>query len=217
MIAALVGLSLIMAVVVGWLVRQTINVQPWLEQHQASAATMPSSPAPTGLGVFLTVATSFFTLFISAYFMRREGADWRPVALPTLLWFNTLALAAASLFFQRASSAALEMKVRPLKSGLLSGGIFSWVFLAGQILAWRQLNAEGYSLTANPSNAFFYVLTALHGLHLLGGLWVWARSMIKLQLGLAPGALSLSVRLCAVYWHFLLAVWLVLFAVLLMT
>ena len=61
------------------------------------------------------------------------------------------------------------------------------------------------------------MLTALHGLHLLGGLWVWARSVIKLQLGADPGSLRLSVQLCAVYWHFLLAVWLVLFTVLLTT
>ena len=145
MIAALVGLSLIMAVVVGWLVRQTINVQPWLELEQAPASLpAPSSPAPTGLGVFLTVATSFFTLFISAYFMRREGADWRPVALPTLLWFNTLALVVASVFFQRARNAVAQIDSGKFKSDLLSGGAFTWIFLAGQILAWRQLNAEGY-------------------------------------------------------------------------
>jgi cytochrome c oxidase subunit 3 len=79
------------------------------------------------------------------------------------------------------------------------------------------MDASGYFLTANPAYSFFYLLTALHGLHLLGGLWVWGRTTAKVLRGVEVGKVRLSVELCTVYWHYLLLVWLVLFAVLLQT
>ena len=170
-----------------------------------------------GLGVFLAVATSLFALSISAYLMRRDGADWRPLTQPMVLWFNTAMLIFGSVFFQRARNAAKSGQIGGVRLGLLAGGVFTFVFLTGQLLAWQQLNAAGYFLTANPANAFFYLLTALHGLHVLGGLWVWARTTVKVQRGAAVGEVRLSVELCTVYWHFLLVVWLVLFGLLLFT
>ena len=63
-----------------------------------------------------------------------------------------------------------------VRDGLLAAGLFAFAFLAGQLMVWRQLAAAGYFLTANPANAFFYLITALHGLHLLGGLVAWGRA-----------------------------------------
>ena len=219
----LVCLAVIMAAVVWWLVRQTLNVKPWVEQrplanandHGADGLSLPS--VKVGLGVFLAVATSLFALSISAYLMRREGADWRPLAQPMVLWFNTAMLILGSVFFQRAKSAAKSGQIDGVRFGLLAGGAFTFVFLAGQLWAWQQLNAAGYFLTTNPANAFFYLLTALHGLHLLGGLWVWAKTAAKMQRGVKVEEVRLSVELCTVYWHFLLVVWLVLFGLLLFT
>ena len=116
-----------------------------------------------------------------------------------------------------ARNAAISGQIDGVRLGLLAGGVCTLVFLAGQLLAWQQLNAAGHFLTTNPANAFFYLLTALHGLHLLGGLWVWARTTVKLQRGAAVHEVRLSVELCTVYWHFLLVVWLVLFGLLLFT
>ena len=221
MTATLVCLAAIMAAVVWWLVRQTLNVKPWVEQrpltndHGGDGLSLP--PVKVGLGVFLAVATSLFALSISAYLMRREGADWRPLAQPMVLWFNTAMLIGGSVFFQQARGAARSEQIDGVRLGLLAGGVCTLVFLAGQLWAWRQLNAAGYFLTTNPANAFFYLLTALHGLHLLGGLWVWAKTTVKLQRGAAVREVRLSVELCTVYWHFLLVVWLVLFGLLLLT
>ena len=221
MTAALVCLAVIMAAVIWWLVRQTLDVKPWVEQtplandHGGDGLSLP--PLKVGLGVFLAVATSLFALSISAYLMRRDGADWRPVAQPMVLWFNTVMLIFGSVFFQRARNSAKSGQIDGVRVGLLAGGVFTLVFLAGQLWAWQQLNAAGYFLTANPANAFFYLLTALHGLHLLGGLWVWAKTTAKMQRGAAIREVRLSVELCTVYWHFLLVVWLVLFGLLLFT
>ncbi len=214
-------ITVIMAVVVWWLVRQTLDVKPWVEQRPLAndrggdGFSLP--PVKVGLGVFLAVATSLFALSISAYLMRREGADWRPLAQPMVLWFNTAVLILGSVFFQSARNAAKSGRVGGVRLGLLAGGACTLVFLAGQLLAWQQLNTAGHFLRTNPANAFFYLLTALHGLHLLGGLWVWAKTTVKLQRGAAVHEVRLSVELCTVYWHFLLAVWLVLFGLLLFT
>ena len=101
--------------------------------------------------------------------------------------------------------------------GLIAAGVFTLSFLAGQLWVWQQLSSSGNFVAANPANAFFYLLTALHGLHLLGGLWVWAKTTAKVARGVEVGAVRLSVELCTVYWHYLLLVWLVLFALLLST
>ena len=89
--------------------------------------------------------------------------------------------------------------------------------MEGQLVAWQQLHADGYILAGNPASAFFYVLTAIHGLHLVGGLWVWARTTARVMTGADVESVRLSVELCTVYWHYLLLVWVILFALLLTT
>jgi cytochrome c oxidase subunit III len=218
---ALLFLGGIMAIIVGWLVRQTVNVKPWMEQrpieivHGDGALSLP--PVKVGLGVFLAVATSLFALLISAYHMRMMGEDWTRLAVPRVLWLNTAVLILASVAMQRTRVAARRGQLDGVKSGLIAGGALTFSFLAGQLWAWQQMDAAGYFLTANPAYSFFYLLTALHGLHLLGGLWVWARTTAKVLRGVEVGKVRLSVELCTVYWHYLLLVWLVLFAVLLHT
>ena len=167
--------------------------------------------------MFLIVATVLFTLFIVAYTDRMVVADWRPMPEPWLLWVNTALLIASSVALHGAWVGADRGQIDGVRAGLLAAGVFAFAFLAGQILAWQQLVAMGYFAASNPANAFFYLFTALHALHLLGGLVAWGRTTAKVRRGLAPGQVHLSVELCAIYWHFLLVVWLVLFGLLLLT
>jgi cytochrome c oxidase subunit 3 len=104
-----------------------------------------------------------------------------------------------------------------VKTWLLVGGVCTALFLSGQLVAWQQLSASGYLMTGNPANAFFYLLTALHGLHLLGGMWVWGRTTTRVLTGADVESVRLSVELCTVYWHYLLLVWIGLFGLLLST
>ena len=221
MTTSLLFLGAIMVIVVGWLVRQTLNVKPWVEQRPVEnvdgEGALPLPAVGVGLGVFLAVATSLFTLLVSAYFMRKMEADWTTLAVPRGLWLNTGALILSSVAMQWTRVAARRGRIDGVRIGLIAGGIFTFCFLAGQLWVWQQLNASGYFVAANPANAFFYLLTALHGLHLLGGLWVWAKTTAKVARGVEVGAVRLSVELCTVYWHYLLLVWLVLFALLLST
>ena len=219
MTTALVFLSAIMAVVVIWLLRKTLNVTPWTEQPATDIPRADGAlallPVQVGLGVFLAVATSLFALLITAYHMRMVEADWATLALPRVLWMNTVVLILASIAMHWTLIAARRGEVEGVRRGLISGGVFSFAFLAGQVWAWQQLNASGEFTASNPAYAFFVLLTAIHGIHVLGGLAVWARATVRLARGADFAKVRLSVELCTVYWHFLLVVWAVLFAVLL--
>src|SRR5437867_5285301 len=221
MTTSLLVLAAMMAIVVGWLVLPTLNAKPWVEQRPVNTVdgegTLPLPPIKVGLGVFLTVATSLFALLISAYHMRMMAADWTTLPLPRVLWLNTVVLILAGVAMQWTRSAAQWGQIDNVRIGLITAGVFTFSFLAGQLWAWQQLNASGYFVTNDPATAFFYLLTALHGLHLLGGMWVWGRTTAKVLRGVEVAKVRLSVELCTVYWHYLLLVWLVLFAVLLHT
>ncbi|MCG6657022.1 cytochrome oxidase subunit III [Halomonas campisalis] len=227
MTITLVFIAVMMAIFGGWLFSHSINVRPWEAAPADTGSTPmgrngqlpPGVTAPrVGLAVFVAVATALFALTISAYLMRMEmGHDWRTLPTPGLLWLNTACLVLGSIALQWAWNGARRGDERSLRLGLGLGGGFTIAFVLGQGLAWQQLNAAGYYLVENPANAFFFLLTALHALHLLGGLAAWARTLFRVQRGAAPAAVRASVELCALYWHFLLLLWVVLFALLLNT
>jgi len=220
MTVSLVLLAVIMFVVIGWLLRQTLNTQPWIPRSVDNAVSGTSIDTPVktfALVSFLAVATSLFALFISAYAMRMHMGDWRPVSEPALLWVNSAFLVLASVVYEWTRRVARQGRSGRLKPGLGIAGLLTFLFLGGQLIAWMELNATGHYLTSNPASAFFYVLTAVHGLHLLGGLWVWARSTVRVFSGAEADSVRLSIELCAVYWHYLLLVWAVLFGLLLTT
>jgi cytochrome c oxidase subunit 3 len=206
--------------VIGWLLRQTLNTQPWVPaavDDAVSGASLDTNSKTIALSTFLAVATSVFALFISAYTLRMQQPDWRPLAEPALLWANTGFLVLASIAYHLTRNAAVRGLTTRLKPGLAISGLLTFMFLVGQLIAWQQLTASGYYLSSNPANAFFYLLTAVHGLHMLGGMWVWAQSTIKVWTGAEADSVRLSIELCTVYWHFLLLVWIVLFGMLLST
>ena len=153
-----------------------------------------------------------FTLLISAYLGRMGGADWWGIPIPGLLWVNTAALAASSLALQWAKTEIRPDHRNRLNAALVTAFATAVFFVAGQFLAWRQLISAGYVLADNPSNSFFYMITGLHGLHILGGLFVLGRTAIRARSEPLSARMRLSVELCAIYWHFMLIVWLVLCA-----
>jgi cytochrome c oxidase subunit 3 len=213
----LVLLTLLMAAVLWWLFRQTINVQPWVARASAAevhVGVLAGHPAKTALFVFLAVASSLFALFISAYAMRIHLLDWTPLPQPKLLTLNTGILVVASVAMQGTVFAARRGDVDSVRMGLVGVGVLTTGFIVGQLVVWGQLADAGYLVATSAATAFFYLLTAVHGVHVLGGLVAWGRTCWRAWSGGSVEALRLSVELCAIYWHFLLAVWLVLFALL---
>ncbi|MCP1674643.1 cytochrome c oxidase subunit 3 [Natronocella acetinitrilica] len=171
--------------------------------------------AMRGLLLFLVPLTSMFGLVIAAYVMRRHMGDWQALSMPWQLWLSTLLLAGSSLGFEQARRAAVSAVPVSPRPGLTLAAALAVAFLLSQLWAWQSLVQQGHVLAANPANSFFYLMSGLHALHLTGGLVAWTRARQALARGRADQA-RLVVRLCAVYWHFLLAVWLVLFGVLLL-
>src|ERR1700716_108873 len=207
------------AVIVGWWVsHQRVAATHRLGEGAiddfpgTGAMTLPA--AKIGLGVFLDVVSSLFALFISAYSMRMNMVDWRALPVPGLLWFNTGVLVLSSVALQWAQVGARRNDMNGVIVGLCAGGASAVTFLVGQRLAWQQLSVAGYFVASNPANSFFYLMTAAHGLHLMGGLVALGRTTAKVWRGAEMARVRLSVELCAIYWHFLLLVWLVLLGLL---
>lgn len=210
-------LALLMGAIVWWLFRQTVGVEPWAAGStvkDAHAAVLARPAAKLALWMFLAVATSLFALFISAYAMRLNFLDWRPLPQPRLLMANTAILIVASLAMEWAAFAARRGDVERVRKGLAAGGLLTAAFITGQLVVWQQLSAAGYFMTTSAATSFFYLLTAVHGVHVLGGLVAWVRSARRAWGGADAARLRMGVELCAMYWHFLLVVWVVLFAVL---
>lgn len=186
--------------------------------QQQTASGLPeteeftTSPYKVALLFFLAVVTVMFGLFITAYFVRMELDDWRPMPESPLLWVNTALLFLSSFTLQWTHNVLKKELYTKFKIGLILGALLTAGFVYGQLTVWGQMQAEGYFLYNNPANAFFYVLTGIHAIHILGGLFVWTKTIVKYWSGAELEDLKLSTELCALYWHFLLLVWLVLFA-----
>jgi cytochrome c oxidase subunit 3 len=213
----LIFLALLMAAILWWLFRQTVNVQPWVADGPARdvhPGVLARPIAKTALIAFLGVATSLFALFISAYAMRIDFLDWNPIPQPRLLMLNTAILVVASVAMEWTVFSARRGDRKGVQAGLLASGMLTFAFLAGQLFVWKQLADAGYFLATSAATGFFYLLTAVHGLHVLGGLVAWGRSAGRVWSGGDLARIRLGVELCAIYWHFLLAVWVVLFTVL---
>lgn len=180
----------------------------------------PGRPAAASvaLWLFIGVATSLFSLFILAYAMRMTASDWSPIALPWQLWLSTALLIAGSAVLQQASVAArdtnTDRQAARARRLLLAGGACAGAFLCTQLWGWQALQAIHVMPVGNPAASFFYLLTAMHGLHVAGGLVGWAMTARSALQGSDPAQTALRIALCARYWHFLLAVWLVLFTAL---
>jgi cytochrome c oxidase subunit III len=182
----------------------------------------PPAAARLGLWLFMGVVSVLFLLLTLAYLARAQfedwqvlaGAPWLPLGQPWRLWVNTALLAAGSGALQWAAIAARRGGTPGTRIGLGLGGLLAAGFLIGQLWVWQVLSGAGYSLAANPANSFFYLLTALHGLHLAGGMVAWARTTASAWRGELTPRVQLHVALCSRYWHFLLALWLLLFALL---
>ena len=160
------------------------------------------------------MVTVLFMLLIIAYGDRMAYEDWRPTPQLGLLWNNTFVLVLSSIAMQWAQYCVRRGQIDGLRVSLLAGGAFTIVFLVGQVVTWRQLGMMNYFDVTNPAIAFFYLITGLHGLHLLGGLVAWSRTVIKVWGDFDVAQVRQSVELCTVYWHFMLLVWLILFGLL---
>jgi len=180
----------------------------------AAGGSFPVSKARVAMWVVLTAVTMLFAGLTSAYIVLRGVPGWQHVPLPPLLWVNTLTLIASSVTLEIARRSVLGNRQQAVKLWLGSSGVLGLGFLAGQVAAWRELVRAGVYLPSTLHSSFLYVLTGVHGVHLLGGvigltyvLW------LAYQHRLTPVRHE-PLRLCSLYWHFMDAVWIYIFVLL---
>ena len=167
----------------------------------------PADPT-VGMGLALTAIGMLFIALTSAYIVR-QGIDplWQTIRMPAILLFNTGILLASSLTLEQARRGAAPSGDVPA-AWLWATLALGLVFLAGQWMAWRQLSAAGVYLASNAHSSFFYLLTALHGLHLAGG--ILALGWLCLRRATARHWVGTT----AFYWHFMGGLWVYLLALL---
>ena len=134
--------------------------------------------------------------------------------MPRTLWLNTGTLVLSSVALHFAVLAARKGNLKALRQDLLAAGAAAILFLAGQGLAWDQIAGMGYFATSNPASSFFYLITGVHALHMIGGLIALFRTIRRVTNRGDLERAAAATELCATYWHFMLAVWLVILALL---
>lgn len=173
-----------------------------------------------GLRLFLGSISMFFLAAIVAYFyVRRAAPNWPPLDapdLPRVLWLSTVALLGVSIFLHRAVGMARRGESTALMPQLLLAAICVLFFAGGQIVSWIFLIRADTTFERHLYTFTFYMLTGLHGLHVLGGMVGFVVMVVKARHGAYHWAHTGSLRYIAVYWHYLLGVWIVLYAILLL-
>lgn len=206
---------------------RTLREKPWehepaLAGHPVPAPADPLGPARIAVRFVMAIVGVLFFLFIITYLSRSQypdfqslaGQPWQPFNDTGRLWFNTGLLVLSSVGMQGGLWAARHERLNGAVLGISVAVFFAIAFLLAQIDLWQRLQSLGFYLSSNPANSYFYLLTAVHGLHLLGGLVVLSNIVFRVWYDGASASLGGPLGLCTQYWHFLLAVWLVLFALL---
>ena len=178
------------------------------------AGAVPQRTYITGMTMGLAAILMFFMALVSAFIVRKGlSTDWQAFALPPVLYLNTILLLVSSVTIQMARRKLAREDMEGFRHWWFVTTALGLLFVGGQLLAWRQLVHEGVFLASNPSSSFFYVLTAAHGVRLLGGvialvaiaLWNWKKAHITR---------STATEMATIYWHFMDGLWIFLFLLL---
>jgi cytochrome c oxidase subunit 3 len=179
----------------------------------------PMGPAPTRsvnpkvftMWLFIVSILMLFAAFTSAYLVRKAEGNWVEFKLPNLFWISTGILMLSSISMQFALYAAKKDQFNALRTSISITFVLGLIFLILQYYGWVQLVEMNVYFVGNPSGSFVYVLSGLHGLHLISGLVVLLVALVAaFKLKINAKALT-QIKICSTYWHFLDALWIYLF------
>ena len=184
-------------------------------RDQRQEWSLPSRTYRTGIVLAIAAIVMFFAALVSALVVRRGiSTDWIAAPLPGLLWLNTTVLLVSSMMIELSRRALDRGRTAQFAAWLYVTAALGVTFLAGQLVAWRHLAAQGFYLATNPSSAFFYLLTAAHGVHLVAG--VVALFYVLFRAGRIARGIDQRTALdvTRIFWHFLAGLWLLIFLML---
>jgi len=201
---------------------KTLAIKPWLanglgeQTVETSVEYTESLPAKTALKFFLAVVTVIFFLFTVTFLQRSQtfdfqalsGEPWLPFNNLTLLWTNTSFLFIASLCLISSVRQAKQNSINLTLISLAATIILTTLFISGQVNVWQYLNQAGFYIYTNPANSYYFLLTGVHGLHIIGGIFTLARVIFIFSRSTSYQQLHRSLKLCALYWHYLFFIWL---------
>ena len=216
---------------------QKLSEKPWLPQPEGLReshamayveagdtidSVIATTPERIALRFFLGVVGVIFFLLIITFLDRSQypdfealaGLPWQPLTNPTQLWVNTAILLFSSLALHTTFVAARRNALKTVFVTLTLGALSAFVFITAQLMLWQELTSVGYGVSMNPANSFFYLLTGIHGVHLIGGLCVLIHVYYTFLSHKSLDILSSSIALCTSYWNFLFVIWLILFGLL---
>ncbi|HET9531107.1 MAG TPA: cytochrome c oxidase subunit 3 [Blastocatellia bacterium] len=179
-------------------------------------------PAKYRIGMMVGLASilMLFVALTSAYIVRQtQGLSsdirgWVTIDMPPVLWATTAMIVASSLTIELARRSLRRNDYSHFNGWIAATTFLGICFVGGQLLAWQQLRAQGIYVNSNPHSSFFYLLTSLHGVHLLGGLIALAYvTYAALRLRISQRRRN-AVEVTAMYWHFMDGLWLYLFLLL---
>ena len=187
-------------------------------RHGQGGESLRFSPDRYRIGVWVAIGgiLMLFVALTSSYIVRSASSnDWQPIAMPKVLWLSTALIVISSITMEISRRSLKQQRDRGYGRWLMITAALGLAFLASQLLAWRQLMRQGVYLASNPYNSFFYLFTAAHGLHLLGGILAVGYLLVRTtgkrstvegelrRLGAADAA--------TIYWHFMDGLWVALF------
>ncbi len=204
---------------------KSLQEKPWLPTTLEQQTNLPfatqnrEKSASTALHFFLAVITVIFFLFTITFLQRTQSFDfqalsgepWLPFTNADILWQNSAYLLVASISIMLAKKFANQQSLYAIIILLTATALFTLLFISGQVHVWQQLNQSGFYIYTNPANSYYFLLTGVHALHIVGGVLVFMRCIWLFAVGLSYPQLASRLKLCALYWHYLFFIWLFLF------
>jgi cytochrome c oxidase subunit III len=168
--------------------------------------------------LFIVSIVMLFAALTSAYLVRRSEGNWLDITLPPVMWISTLVIVASSISLHLAYLAGKKNNFQALNSFMALTVVLGISFIVTQYLSWQELVSQYVYFAgkySNPAGSFLYVLTGLHGFHIISGIIFLIVVLINsLRLKIHSKSLT-QIVVCATYWHFLGALWIYLFVFLL--
>lgn len=182
---------------------------------EESRKPMAMNPKKFGMWLFIATVFMLFMSLTSAYIVRQADGNWTYFELPSLFWLTTVVILLSSVTMQWAYLAVKKDNASTARLMITLTAVLGVIFLVGQVYGWKALVLNKVYLVGNPSGSFVYVLTLLHGLHIISALIYVLIILVAVLRGKVHSRRMAGVEMCATYWHFLGVLWLYLFVFLL--
>jgi cytochrome c oxidase subunit III len=173
--------------------------------------TLAMHPKKFAMWLFMASVMMLFASLTSAYIVREAEGNWLYFELPSLFYYTSAIIIVSSITMQWAYFAAKKDQADRVRTLVAVTSVLGVAFLVGQFMAWGDLVRNSVYFVGNPSGSFLYVLTGLHGLHIVSAvifLLIVLRSVTRREVNSGNMA---QMEMCTTYWHFLGLLWIYLF------